>query len=525
MINRREGAAPGNQFDSPGKTGNISSDPNPSHSTDPILGNPPLNSKFPLPSTAFIHPQGENLEAIDRLVHRVVEMVLHTAADAGNRSPLPGAQPLPQRDDLPDSSVDEETLLADLQRFLHQSMNAAHPGYIGHMDPIASTMSIMGGLATASLNNNMLSLELSPVFSRLEVRLMARLARLFGLGDQSGGLLLSGGSLANLQAMAVARNTRFNVMESGLTGLLKKPVMFTSDVAHTSFLKAAMLLGLGTDAVIGVETNANSRMIPAALEEAILQAGAAGWHPFLVAATAGTTVTGSIDPLEEIGKVARNHGLWYHVDAAYGGALMMSDQAKHRLAGVELADSVTFNPQKWMYVTKVCATLMFKDMNVLEKGFRVQLPYMQNPEGFINFGEISVQGTRHPDVLKLWLTLQHLGRQGLGGLVDGCLELTTGFLERVKARPHLVLSGDPETNIVVFRGAPPWIDEDQWDDWNAMLQAALLEKGNTFLAISRYRGRKWLRAVLVNPYTTQETLDNLFTHLDGFFALSQEERR
>jgi glutamate/tyrosine decarboxylase-like PLP-dependent enzyme len=203
------------------------------------------------------------------------------------------------------------------------------------MDTMPTTVSVLGDLVASAVNNNMLSVELSPVFSELEVQVTERIADEFGLGPDAGGVLASGGSLANLHALSVARNRAFDVHEGGLAGMDQSPVLFASEVAHTSLQKAAMLLGLGVDAVVPVETDNDSRMDPAALEGAIERAEENGHAPFCVVATAGTTTTGNVDPLPAIRDVADDHDLWFHVDAAYGGALVFSDAEGDRLDGID----------------------------------------------------------------------------------------------------------------------------------------------------------------------------------------------
>jgi glutamate/tyrosine decarboxylase-like PLP-dependent enzyme len=260
--------------------------------------------------------------------------VLTHLQNAADRSPLPEASHLPNAAGIPDAPASEDELLAHLQSMLAGSMNAAHPAFIGHMDSMPTTISFLGEMVTAAVNNNMLSLEMSPLFSRLESRLLQEFAALFGLGARAGGVLLSGGSLANLQALAVARNIKFDALKRGITALTRSPVLFASEVAHTSIQKAAMLLGLGAASVIPVKTNANSQMETGELRRAIENAGQAGKVPFCIVATAGTTTTGNIDPLAEIGRVAREYGLWFHIDAAYGGALILSESQRQRLAGL-----------------------------------------------------------------------------------------------------------------------------------------------------------------------------------------------
>ena len=470
--------------------------------------------KSQIPPAAFVDPRGTNKKEVERIAQKVLQLVLTHLQTAAARPPLPkdALFPIVSMTDVP---IAEDELLAQLQSILDNSMNAANPAFVGHMDSIPSVMSFMGEMVSAAVNNNMLSHEMSPVFSHLERSLLREFSALFGLGTQAGGLMLSGGSLANLQALAVARNVKLNVLERGVTTLTYPPVLFASEAAHTSIQKAAMILGLGIDSVVSVRTNANSQMDICALKEAIKEAKQEGKHPFCVVATAGTTTTGNIDPLLEISQVTREHELWFHVDAAYGGALIFSEQ-RHRLVGIESADSITFNPQKWLYVAKTCAMVLFKDINLLNQAFRIKAPYMRDDKNLVNLGEISIQGTRHAEVLKLWLSLQYVGKRGYTQLIEESYQLTDYFLQQIKKRTFLETAGALETNLICFRGMPPWILESTWDRWNADLQAYLLDQGNTFLSLPKYRGHYWLRAVLLNPYTDEKVIDHLFDHIDAF---------
>lgn len=469
-----------------------------------------------LPRTAFIDPTGGNLEEVRALAERVLERVLQEAATATTRPPMPDAPTLAGiPTDVPDAPLNEDQLLEHLTKLIQGSMNPTHPGYLGHMDSVPTTASVMGELAAAAVNNNLLSLEMSPVFSRLEVSLTEEMARRFGLGDQAGGVMSAGGSLANLHALAVARNVAFGTKERGVVGLSKGPVILTSEMAHTSVQKAAMLLGLGTEAVIPVETDRNARMDVSDLVAKLERAKREGRAPFCVVATAGTTVTGSLDPLADIADVTQAHRLWLHVDAAYGGALVFSERYKGRLEGIERADSITFNPQKWLYVAKTCAMALFRDVRHLHEHFRVGAPYMADTSGLTNLGEIGVQGTRHADALKLWLSLQHLGGRGYAQLIEESYRLSAYVVGRVKERPSLELATEPDMNLVCFRVAPEGL-EDRWDELNAHLQAHLLREANIFLSLPLLRGDRWLRLVLLNPYTDEGVLAGHFRAVDAF---------
>ncbi|MEO0532520.1 MAG: aminotransferase class I/II-fold pyridoxal phosphate-dependent enzyme [Cyanobacteria bacterium P01_A01_bin.123] len=471
-----------------------------------------------LPLTAFIDPTGGNHQEVEALAQQVLTRLLARLSQARDRAPLPTPIEVTDLANIPDAPADEPQLLEQLDQILATSMNAAHPGYMGHMDSMPTVMSMLGDLIASAVNNNMLSVEMSPLFSRLEPLLLQQFATLFGLGESAGGVLLSGGTLANLQALAVARNLKFQALERGIVGLDQQPVIFASEVAHTSLHKAAMLLGLGTAAVIAVPTHQNSQMSVKALQEKIEQAKAANQAPFCVVATAGTTTTGNIDPIDDIYQVTQAHQLWLHVDAAYGGALMFSPQYRQLLSGIEKADSVTFNPQKWLYVAKTSVMVLFQRFSDLKASFQIQAPYMASLDDQINLGEISVQGTRHADVLKLWLSVQHLGQRSYAQLVDESYGLTQLFMEEIIKRPFLELASTPEMNIVCFRGVPAEVAPDRWDDWNAELQAHLLETHHIFLSLPLYRGHRWLRSVLLNPYTERVQVLDLFSAIDAFAA-------
>jgi glutamate/tyrosine decarboxylase-like PLP-dependent enzyme len=452
----------------------------------------------------------KNQEEIERLTQKVLGIIFEQL----QRPPFP-AGIIPSLDpSLPETPQSEAVLLSQLQTVIAGSINPAHPGYIGHMDPLPTTVSVLSDLVIGALNNNMFSVELSPMLSRLEFQVLQQIAAYFGLGDQAGGVLVSGGSLANLQAIAVARNLKLGSMHQGLTHLNKKPVILASEVAHTSLVKAAMVLGLGTEAVIPVAVNANSQMDPGDLIAHIEQAKSSQQIPFCVVATAGTTTTGNIDPLPAIAKIAHEYDLWFHVDAAYGGSILFSPEHRHRLTGIEQADSITFNPQKWLYVTKVCAMILFREIDLLNHSFRIQAPYMQSFPDVPNLGDMTLQGTRHPDILKFWLSLQQIGLSGYAELINQSYHLTEYFLKAVKIRPYLELASEPDMNLICFRSTPTWIPADNWDAWNTYLQIQLLKSGSIFLSLPLYRQHRWLRAVLLNPFTDKTIIDQLFHLLD-----------
>lgn len=469
----------------------------------------------------FVDPDGRNRKQVDDLLAKVTTLLLDHLCHAAHNSALPSKQTLHSFAPdvvLPESGVTQKQILQDVKTMLTNSMNPANPGFIGHMDSMPAIMSFVGEMLSAAVNNNMLSAEMSPAFTRLENLLLKEIANWFELGDMAGGVMCSGGSLANFTALCVARNLKLDVQRTGLSDFPSRPVMLASEVAHTSLQKAAMLSGMGTDAVVSVAVNPNSQMRIADLKQKLDTIQQQGHSVVCIVATAGTTTTGSIDPLAEIAAIAREQNIWLHVDAAYGGGMVLSAKHKSKLCGIEQADSVTFNPQKWCYVAKTCAMVLFKDRKHLIEGLRTSAPYMQQDEGLINLGEIGIQGTRHAEVLKLWLTLRHLGRKNLERLVDDVCELSAYFEARIKAREDLELAGYTDTNIVCFRVVKDNLSSEAQDEMNTALQVYLLDEHNIFLSLPIYRKKKWLRCVVLNPFTTQNDIDRCLVGIDSFIC-------
>ena len=476
-------------------------------------------SGSPLPLAAFLDPHGQNYEDVRKSLGDVLDLTVQTLSAAGKIASVPVEwKYIPTDQLLPAEPVAPAELLTACKHLLLGSMNPAHPRYMGHMDPLPSTSSVAASLITAAVNNNMLSREMSPIFSDLEQRLLRELAQVFGLPATAGGMLQSGGSLCNLQALTVARNVHFDIHTRGLFALPKQPVLFASEMCHSSIQKAAMVLGLGTSSVISVKADAQGKMCPEYLARSIELALKNGQQPFAVVATAGTTVTGNIDPLPAIAELCQRHQLWLHVDASYGGAVVFSPQYRSLLAGIEQADSVTFNPQKWCYVTKACALVLFRDEQILDRAFRISAPYMSlnESQGHPNLGEWGIQGTRAPEIAKWWLTLLQLGQRGLAQLVEHTLQFSRQFLAHIQERDYLELATPPELNIACFRDLRGYQDEAGRGKRNAQLQQFLLQETGTFFSLPHFRESRWLKAVLLNPFTTQDDLTEIFTGIDRF---------
>jgi glutamate/tyrosine decarboxylase-like PLP-dependent enzyme len=438
----------------------------------------------------FMAPDGGNRENLRqqgyRFIDLIVDDVLSRTSGDFSGSPLPAMPPL----EIPEQGISLDVLMAELrQRVIPQSLNLHHRGYMGHMDSVPLAITIWADALVAALNNNMLSYELAPFFTELERQLIGWFTQLFGLGDAAGGTLTAGGSLANLTALLAARNRAQT--EAARRGVAQPMVALVSEAAHTSFDKAMNVLGLGQEHLVRIPTNGRGELDVAALRLALDRLAVEGRQPFVLVAIAGTTVTGAIDPLTAIGHLARQRGIWFHVDAAYGGAAIFSQSRRSLLEGIELADSVTFNPQKWLWVARTCAMVLVRDARSLGNALSTPLPYMD--ESRTNYGSLTLQGTRRTDNLKLWLALRTLGVAGCRQLVEDSLGATERFCQWVKAQPHLALVCEPTLNIACLRSTDPHIS-------NAMVQQQWIAEGKRWLSLPLWQGDRILKAVVLHPH-------------------------
>ena len=458
-----------------------------------------------LPATAFIDPEGSNRAEIRDLLVTVVDLLLEHLATASQRPVSPQVEEYPGFESIPEDPLPIPLIVERISFLIRQPRNLAHPGYLGNMESMPATMSLIAAVIMAATKNNMLGQEMAPFLSAVEPRALRWFAEQFGLGPQAGGGMLAGGTLTNLQALTTARNAKLGCHERGIWNRARAPVLFASEVAHTSLHKAAMVMGLGRGAVIAVRADENSRMDVEDLRRKVSKSLADGkQEPFCVVATAGTTITGNIDPLSDIACVAREYGLWLHTDAIYGGALVFSSRYRPRLRGIEHSDSVTLNLHKWLYSGLTSSLVLFRNFALLEEHFRIAAPYMTSDPQAANLGEYSLQGSRQADVLSLLLTLQHLGRKAFGDLIGDRIGLAETLRSLLIESGVARLSGATDTNIVCFRPNAAPADRSLQE-----LQRLLAREAGVCLTTPLYRGETWLKSVLLNPFTVAADLRRL----------------
>jgi L-2,4-diaminobutyrate decarboxylase len=451
---------------------------------------------------------------------RATEAVL--SAFAASDGPYSGASPeaiAARLDDpvLPEAGQQLEATLAEVvDRILPHSVRPADPRCAAHLQCPPAIPGLVAEQLVAATNQSMDSFDQAPAGTVLERRVVEELCGLFGLPEGSDGVFTSGGTQSNFQALLLARDRYCerhfdrDVQADGLPPEAASLRVLCSEAAHFTAKQAAHHLGLGEDAVVTVPMDGRHRMEPDALVDELTTLEERGAEPFAVVGTAGTTDFGSVDPLSALAERAAGRDLWFHVDAAYGGALAVSDAHQDVLDGIERADSVAVDFHKLFYQPISCGAFLLRDGDDFRQMAR-NAAYL-NPEaddeaGVPNLVAKSVQTTRRFDALKPYVAFRTLGRSGLAELVDRTLELADEAATLVARADDFELLNEPTLNAVVFRYRPEGVTEEgDVARLNAAVRASLLEDGRAVVARTEVDGVTSLKFTLLNPTTTLEDI-------------------
>lgn len=409
-----------------------------------------------------------------------------------------------------------DRLLADCKAVLDASRHNGHPRFFGYVASPASPVGVYADLLASALNANVTSWRSSPSATQIERTVVRWLGDLVGfpVGD---GLLTSGGSMANMTAVHVAarRAAGGDVGRRGLRSSTVPLTMYASAEAHHSLVKAADILGIGTDQVRLVAVDENHRMDVAALREAITADVAAGLRPFLVAATAGTTGTGAVDPLDDVADAAAEHGCWMHVDGAYGGPAAAVERLAPMFSGLHRADSMTLDPHKWLYTPVDCGALLFRDPTAAPLALAesssaayIATTGYADEEAFA-FWDHGLELSRRFRALKLWLVLRAHGTAALVRSIAEDCRLARSMGDAVERDPGLELMTPVGLSVCCFRVVPPRWDggEQALDTLNAHVMTAVQREGTAYLSGATVHGRTTLRACITNFRTADRDVD------------------
>jgi len=419
---------------------------------------------------------------------------------------------------VPEAPMPEADLVAHLRELtFEQSLLMGHPAFFGYVCGAGTVPGAAVEVLAAGLNPCVGGYRLGPGAVEIELHLTRWLAAQFGLPDGAGGMIMTGGAMANFVGLKCARDTQmgFDVRERGVRA--HGPVaLYASEEAHVVIRRAADMLGLGASAV---------RSLAAAIE----RDRADGVRPIAVCATAGTTTTGAIDPLPEIAGLAAEHGLWLHVDAAYGGAAILSDELRGVLDGIEHADSLAVDPHKWLYTSQSAGCVLLRDFGALARSFHSDASYIWLDEAArhgVDYAMHGPQFSRGFAALKVWVSLLAHGREAYGRRIAHDAALTRYLGELVAEHPDFELMCEPRLSICCFRYRPAGWEggEERLDRLNERLMTAIHADGRVYCSNAVIDGRFGLRACIVNFRTEAEDVERLLAVAAELGELEQQRR-
>jgi aromatic-L-amino-acid decarboxylase len=458
----------------------------------------------------------EFVEQHRRLGKAVAEIVGEHVAGLADRRVTPEATPAELEklfdEPLPEKGISIDEVLARFrQDVAPNAMGVPSPRYFGQFNPTPLPIAVWADVFTSMLNQNAGAWRNGPTSAMIEARVIRWLCDLLNYGPRSFGTLASGGSEANLIALKCARDSvSAAIKDRGVNSVSSNLAIYASEQCHYSIDKSADILGLGRNSLRKIPTDDGFHIRVDGLREQIARDRDQGYLPACIVGVAGTTSTGVVDPIEELAGVARENGCWYHVDAAYGAPLAFSSQHKEKLRGIELADSITFDPHKWMFVPFSCGAVLVRDGGrVLRDAFDMTPEYLSEDRGgadvefdFFRYGQL---GTRRFNSLKLWMAIKFMGREGYARTVERQIELTKYLASRIDALPDFERLGEVETAVCCFRHKS---GSDQ------RLQQLIEREGEVWLTTTVLHGRRALRVNVNSFLTEKQHIDVLVTQIE-----------
>ena len=400
-----------------------------------------------------------------------------------------------------------------IEYFLKDSLSVHHPQCVAHLHCPSLVVSQAAEVLINATNQSMDSWDQSPSATIIEIKLIEWLRAQVGYPAGDAGVFTSGGTQSNLMGLMLARDAFYqrqghSVQQHGITGDLRKIKVLCSENAHFSVQKNMALLGHGYQSVVQVKSDEFARMDVSDLKAKLAQAEANGEQILAIVATAGTTDAGAIDPLREIAGIAAEHNIWVHVDAAWGGALLLSEKYRDYLDGLERVDSVTLDFHKQYFQTISCGAFLLKDERHYEL-MRYQAAYLNSEfdeeAGVPNLVSKSLQTTRRFDALKLWMGLEALGQKQYAAIIDHGVTLAQEVAKFVTSEPRLELVMQPQLASVLFRYRPEQLtDIAQIALFNQRIGDALLDSGRANVGVTENQGITCLKLTLLNPTVTLE---------------------
>jgi aromatic-L-amino-acid decarboxylase len=452
-------------------------------------------------------------EDFRRHAHTLVDWMADYLRDVGTLPVTPAVAPGDVRRSVPDAPPLDpepfEALFDDFRRVIVPGMTHwNHPGWFAYFPGNNSPPSILGEMLTATIGAQCMSWVTSPAATELEQVVMDWLRQMIGLPREYVGVIQDTASTATLVALLSARE-RATAGRSGTAGLAAggAPLaVYASREAHSSVDKAVKLAGYGLDLLRHIETDDAYALRPEALAQALEADRLAGIRPACVVASVGTTSSTAIDPLRPIAELCRRSGAWLHVDAAYAGAAAIVPELRPLFDGMETADSIVFNPHKWLLTNFDCTAYFVRDPSALLSTFQATPEYLRTAydADVVNFRDWGIQLGRRFRALKLWFVIRSYGVEGLRAIIRRHVELAQELAGWIQADPEYELMAPVPFGLVCFRWSPPGATDDELDTLNARLLAAVNAGRERYLTHTRLGGRYAIRLVVGQRATERE---------------------
>ncbi len=427
---------------------------------------------------------------IDATVARVVPHVMSFAEQPASNTE--GATEFARTLDEPlplEGTPFDELLDLLFDEAIPRSLNTASPGYFAYVNGNAVFESALASFINDSVNRYMGVFAAGPVMAKIEANVVEWFAQIIGYPPEAGGFLTSGGSLANFSALVTARRER-------LPAHFLNGVIYTSDQVHHSVLKAALVAGFPAESVRSLPTDERYRMRPDTLRRAVRADRDAGRTPFLVAASAGTTNSGAVDPLDELADLCEAERLWLHVDASYGGFFALTERGRQVLQGLGRADSVVLDPHKSLFVPYGVGSLLVRDGEALRRAHSASadyLPPLQAEPDLVDFCEISPELSREFRGLKVWLPLKRHGIAPYRDALQEKFELTDWITARLREIDDVEIVAEPQLTILAWRLKVPGLSDQELDALNQRLMARINSRKRVYLSGTRLDARFVIR--------------------------------
>ncbi len=419
-------------------------------------------------------------------------------------------------EELPDEGMDASTLLGEVEKKVLQTATGnLGPHMYAYVMSGGNQIAIIAEKLAALVNQNQTKWHLAPAMNEIEKRVIAWTAKLLDFPKDSGGVLVSGGSAANLTGLTVGRNIFFEEIGIRKNGLFnQKPfVVYASEEVHSCVDKSVELLGIGTNHLRKIETDADFRIRVDLLENQILEDIENGMRPFCLIGNAGTVNTGAIDDLEALAAIAEKHKLWYHVDGAYGALAGILDDLKPEYKGMEKADSIALDFHKWLYVPFEGGCTLVRSWDKLRRTYFKKAAYLDtelaNDGNRLEYNEHYFQLSRNAKAFKVWMTIKAYGMHRIKSMIQKDIDLTNYLNDLVRAYDDFELVADSKLAVSCFRYVGKMTSKEVITDFNRRLMPELEKDGRVFIMGTLLKGEYAIRACLINHRKTKMTVDYL----------------